>query len=157
MTDIYTPDEQLHRKRAAEAQRDRFVMRYLSGQIATERKLFGAAIVNAIADRLRTCGYDVVHAGANEHFDLLCDGIRIEVKAAARSSGRYQAAMRSNDADICIFVCHAAVDYVFVIPFDEVRHCSNIAIRTDPVLYAGRFKPYLEAWHLLPSPSKGEG
>lgn len=150
MTDIYTPDEITHRIAAQRAQRARYLMRYLNGQIATERKAFGKEIQLAIADRLRAAGYNVSCASATAHYDLLVNGLRIEVKAAALSSNRYQAALRSNDADVLILCCRNGCDHFFVIPFDEVRHLTNIAIwSADPTLYGGRFHPYLEAWQLI--------
>lgn len=136
---VYTLDEQLHRLAARQAQRDRFLMRALAVP-PCQRKSFARQIEIAIAEQLRAAGYIVSRTGANAHFDLLVDSLRVEVKAATLSGGRYQAALRSNNADILIFVCRDpdGDDHHFVIPFDEVRGLTHIEIHNpDPSAYAG--------------------
>jgi hypothetical protein len=82
---IYTPDEQLHRQHAAQQQRDRFIMRYLSGANPRERKHFAHEIETAIIDRLRAEKHYVSRAAANEHYDLSDESAEI-----ARSAPRLQ-------------------------------------------------------------------
>jgi len=147
--DIYTPDEQLHRFHAQQQQRDRFIMRSLA-VAPVDRKAFAHDVESDIIDRLRENHY-VSRTAANEHFDLLVDGLRIEVKAAALSGGRYQAAMRSNDADVLVFVCHdGEKKHYFVIPFEHVAGLTHIEIcNTDPTAYAGWMRRWYDAWHLI--------
>jgi len=148
---IYTPDEQLHMQHAKQQQRDRFIMRYLTGQIPADRKRFAHEIETAIIDRLRAENHYVSRAAANEHFDLLSDGLRIEVKAAALSGGRYQAALRSNDADVLILACRDGErDHWFVIPFECVAGLTHIEIRNSaPDRYRGWMAPFYDAWHII--------
>jgi hypothetical protein len=91
--EIYTPDEQLHRQHANLCQRDRFITRALGGHKPIDYKIFGREIETAIAARLRESGYSVSRMSANEHFDLLVNGLRVEVKAACASGHRYCAAL----------------------------------------------------------------
>ena len=147
--EIYTIDEQLHRAHVQQQQRDRFVMRYLAVAPA-DRKQFAHDVESAIIDRLRENHY-VSRAAANAHFDLLIDGLRVEVKAAALSGGRYQAALRANDADVIVFVCHDGErQHYFVMPFDRVRGLTHIEIRNaDPAAYAGWMAAWRDAWYLI--------
>lgn len=152
MTTIYTPDEELHQAHAQQQQHDRFVTRYYSGHKPIDRKPFAREVEAAIANRLRDAGYSVSRSGANAHFDLLVDGLRIEVKASALSDRRYQAALRSNDADVLILCCRNTdgEDYFFVIPFDDVRGLTHIKIsQPDPLAYTGRFRDRLDDWSLI--------
>lgn len=170
--DIYTPDELLHQAHAQQQQHDRFMTRSLTiaagnGHDPLDRKRFGQDIQNAVAIKLRAAGYSVSAAHANEHFDLLVNGLRVEVKAAARSGQRYAAALRRNDADVLILCCRAprtlgeglgvredggedVTDHYFIIPFDDVRGRTHIKIsQTDPTAYTGRFRVWYEAWQLI--------
>jgi hypothetical protein len=153
---IYTPDEQLHRQHADQCQRDRFVTRYLAAHTPVDYKSFGREIETAIAARLRESGYSVSRTAANEHFDLLVNGLRVEVKAACASGNRYCAALRDNDADVLILCCRTPAygregdDHYFVIPFDQVKGRTQIKISNiDPAAYAGRLSAWREAWALL--------
>jgi hypothetical protein len=166
---IYTPEERMHMQHALQMKRDRAIFRALNGQRPADRKRFGKEIETDIIDRLRAAGHYVSRAGANDHFDLLVDGLRIEVKAAALSGGRYQAALRSNDADILVFVCRAPspigegrrcrafspargefLDHFFVMPFDRVAGLTHIEIRNArPDRYAGWMAAWRDAWHTI--------
>jgi hypothetical protein len=151
---IYSDDEILHMKHASDMKRARAISRALRHQaIATaQRKAFATAIEDAIMARLRAAGYFVTRSLPNEHFDLLIDGLRIEVKAAALSHRRYQAALRRNDADVIIFVCRDAdqIDHYFIMPFDRVRGLTHIEIRNPlPCAYRGWMAPWRDAWHLI--------
>ncbi len=161
MTELYTPDEQLHQQHAQQSQHDRFVTRYyLTGHKPVERKAFAREVETAIANRLRAGGYSVTRSSANEHYDLLVNGLRVEVKAAALSDRRYQAALRSNDADVLILCCRAPspvedgegdiIDHYFVMPFDEVKGRTHLKIsNADPTAYTGRFRVWYDAWQLI--------
>lgn len=159
---IYTPDEALHQQHAQQQAHARFMTRYyLSGHKPIDRKPFAKEIETAIATRLRDAGHSVSRSTANEHYDLLVDGLRIEVKAAALSDHRYQAALRSNDADVLIICCRApspgegegrgeGCDHYFVIPFDDVRGLTHIKIsQPDPTAYTGRYRIWYDAWELI--------
>jgi len=149
---LYTADEELHRQHTQQSQHDRFVTRYyLTGHKPIERKKFAREVETAIANRLRDDGYSVSRSSANAHYDLLVNGLRIEVKAAALSDRRYQAALRSNDADVLIICCRSADgDHYFVMPFDEARGKTHIKIpNADPTAYAGRLRVWYEAWNLI--------
>lgn len=116
------------------------------------RRLLAATVEADVVARLRARGYHVTRTGHNEHYDLLADGLRIEVKASTWSTAkhRYQAALRSNDADALVLGCKNGALHYFVIPFDELRGLTNICIYSlDPLFYTGRWSPYLEAWPLL--------
>jgi hypothetical protein len=149
--DIYTPDEQLHRRHAQEQQRDRFIIRYLTGKNLADRARFAHEIEAGIIDRLHAGGRFVSRTKYGEHFDLLVEGLRVEVKAAVLSNGRYQAALRRNDADVLIFVCHDGErEHYFVIPFDRVAGLTHIEIRNArPDRYAGWMAAWRDAWHVV--------
>jgi hypothetical protein len=145
---VYTPDERLHRAAARASQRDRYA--------ADPRRLLAARIEADVVARLRARGCHVERTGHNDHYDLLANGVRIEVKASTWSPAvrRYQANLRGNDADICILGCHdprnSPNPLFFIIPFAELRGLINIAIHSlNPLSYTGRWSPYLEAWPLL--------
>jgi len=151
MTAIYDSAEQLHMKHAAQCKRDRMIMHYLGSIQPAERKAFAHEIESAIIDRLRATGHFVTRTGDHEHFDLLVDGLRVEVKAATLSGGRYQAALRDNDADVLIFICRGeGLDHSFVIPFDRVAGLTHIEIRNArPDRYAGWMAAWRDAWHII--------
>ncbi len=148
---IYDDGEKLHMKHAAQQQRDRFIMRWLTGQDPTKRKQFAHEVEGDIIDRLRADGKFVTRTADGEHYDLLVDGLRIEVKAAALSGGRFQAALRSNDADLLVFVCRGETESTyFVIPFERVRGLTHIEIRNaDPSAYRGWMAAWRDAWHIV--------
>lgn len=147
---VYDAAELLHMQHAKQQQRDRFTMRYLAVAPA-DRKQFAHDVEADIIDHLRADGRYVSRAAANAHFDLLVDGLRVEVKAASLSGGRYQAALRANDADVLLFVCHDGdQQHYFVIPFDRVAHLTHIEIRNvDPAAYRGWMAAWRDAWHLI--------
>ena len=147
---IYTPDEIALQQRAQQQQRNRFIMRSLD--IAPrDRNQFAREVEATIIDRLRETGRFVSRTTYHEHFDLLVDGLRVEVKAAALSGGRYQAALRSNDADVLVFVCcDGDRHHWFVIPFERVRGLTHIEIRNaDPAAYRGWMAAWRDAWHVI--------
>src|SRR5512139_54403 len=149
--EIYTDAELLHMQHAAQCKRDRFIMRYLAAPAPADRKQFAHDAETAIIDRLRACGYFVVRSQTNAHYDLIVDGLRVEVKSASLSGGRYQAALRANDADVLLFVCHdGAQQHYFILPFDRVRGLTHIEIRNaDPAAYRGWMAAWRDAWHLI--------
>ncbi len=148
---IYDESELLHMAAAKQAQRDKYILRWLAdGHNPLERKRFGRQVETAIVERLRAAGYFVTRAGANEHYDILINGLRCEIKAASYSGRHYEAALRSNEADVLILCCRADRDCFFVIPFDQVKGRASIKIsQADPAAYRGRLSAWLEAWQLI--------
>jgi len=143
--DIYTADERFHQNAARAAQRARY-RRWPEDP----RRVLAAAVEAEVAGRLRERGYFVARTGHNENFDLLVNGLRVEVKASTWSHGRYQAALRGNDADILVFGCQNGSRHFFVIPFEEVRGLTNLCVYTaDPERSVGRWRHWLEAWPVL--------
>ena len=69
----------------------------------------------------------------------------------ANGDGRLTAALRANDADVIVFVCHDGErQHYFVMPFDRVRGLTHIEIRNaDPAAYAGWMAAWRDAWHLI--------
>lgn len=84
-----------------------------------------------------------------ERFDLLAQGVRVEVKAS-RWSGRYICNLHGNDADVLVWACvDGAVSY-FVIPFEDVRGRTVLKVQSqDPREYVGRWMRWLGAWDLI--------
>ena len=147
---IYTPDELQHMQYAAQARRERAITRAMSIRPA-EFKRFAHDAEADIIDRLRDEKHYVSRAAANAHFDLLVDGLRIEVKAASLRGGRYQAALRSNDSDVLVLVCYDGEQkHYFVIPFERVASLTHIEIRNaDPAAYRGWMAAWRDAWYLI--------
>jgi hypothetical protein len=103
-----------------------------------------------VKERLIDLGYIVTGTRHKEHFDLLVNGVRVEVKAAMWDGKRYGAALRESDADILILGCLGADLAFFVVPFDQVRGLSYVKITShNPGDYQGRFATFLEAWDVV--------
>ncbi len=84
-----------------------------------------------------------------ESFDLLVQGIRVEVKAS-RWSGRYICNLHGNDADVLVWACVDGEVHYFVIPFEDVRGLTVIKISShDPRDYCGRWMRWFGAWDLI--------
>ena len=97
--------------------------------------------------RLAGLGYTVTRMGPLDHFDLLVEGLRVEVKGATWSGCRYEANLRDNEADLLVFGCLDGSLHFFVMPFDVVRGRTVIKVTShDPRDYMGRWAPYYEAW-----------
>jgi hypothetical protein len=84
-----------------------------------------------------------------ESFDLLVQGVRVEVKAS-RWNGRYICNLHSNDADVLVWACVDGEAHYFVVPFEEVRGLTVLKIRPrDPRDYCGRWMRWFGAWDLV--------
>jgi hypothetical protein len=128
---------------------------------ADPRQALAARVERDVTGRLRDRGYYVTRTGHQVSFDLLANGVRVEVKAATWSSGRYQAALRSNQADVLVLGCQVPLSLqgrgaggegftYFIIPFTEVRGLRNFAIWSlDPERSQGRWSRWLEAWPVI--------
>jgi hypothetical protein len=94
-------------------------------------------------------GWRTTRTAHNEHFDLWCEGVRVEVKAA-RWNDRYQANLRANDADVLLFGCQNGRVHWFVIPWEALGDRRNLAIWSeDPEAYAGRWARFRDAWGVV--------
>lgn len=114
------------------------------------RRVLADAMEAEVKQRLIERGYFVTGTRHKEHFDLLVNGLRVEVKAAMFKSGRYGAALRASDADVLVLGCVADDVRFFVIPFDQVRGLRYFKISShNPQAYQGRFAEFLDAWHVI--------
>lgn len=142
---VEDPEDRLHRLAAEESKRSRYLLQ-LKPRPADDRRRLAREVEDAVADALKAKGFFVNRAATNAHFDLLVNGLRVEVKAS-RWSGRYEANLRDNDADALVFACKNGRLHFFVIPFDAVKGLTVIKVtKEDPADYIGRWSPYLEAW-----------
>lgn len=146
---IEDPEDRLHRLAAEESKRSRYLLQSTHKpptRREDDRRRLAREAEDAVADTLKAKGFFVTRAATNAHFDLLVNGLRVEVKAS-RWSGRYEANLRDNDADALAFACKNGRLHFFVIPFDAVKGLTVIKVtKEDPADYAGRWSPYLEAW-----------
>lgn len=151
---VEDPVDRLHRLAAKESQRAKYLLQHATDRPATDRRdddrrRLAREAEDAVADLLRSKGFFVARAATNAHFDLLANGLRIEVKASTWS-GRYEANLRDNDADALVFACKNGRLHFFVMPFDVVAGLTVIKVtREDPADYLGRWSPYLEAWPIV--------
>ncbi len=114
------------------------------------RRVLADLIEGEVQSRLIERGHYVTKTSHTANFDLLADGLRVEVKAATWASGRYGAALRDNQADVLVLACLGDATCFFVIPFQEVNGLRYFKIPNyDPRAYQGRFAPYFEKWDLI--------
>ncbi len=147
---VEDPVDRFHRLAAEESKRSRYLLQWTLKKPPTrhedDRRRLAREAEDAVADMLKAKGFFVTRAATNAHFDLLVNGLRVEVKAS-RWSGRYEANLRDNDADALAFACKNGRLHFFVIPFDTVKGLTVIKVtKEDPADYVGRWSPYLEAW-----------
>jgi len=124
-------------------------LRYLYGG-SDPRRGIAIQTERLVMDKLESRGYTVSKTPNNSSWDLWCSGVRVEVKAA-RWSGRYQANLRSNDADAVVLACidSASVSF-FVIPWAEVSGLRVIEIRSRiPSATLSRLARFYEAWDII--------
>ncbi len=147
---VEDPIDRFHRLAAQEAQRAKYLLQHANRPREEDaRRRLAREAEDAVADMLKAKGFFVTRASPNAHFDLLVNGLRVEVKASTWS-GRYEANLRDNDADALVFACKNGRLHFFVMPFDVVAGLTVIKVtREDPADYLGRWSPYLEAWPLI--------
>lgn len=137
----------LHHNQQTWDKRQRFLS--YSRQLDPRRAL-ARSVERDVRDRLAALGYIVTGTNHICSYDLLANGIRIEVKAANWDGSRYEANLRSNAADVLILACLDGDANFFVIPFDKVAGKTVIKItRHDPRDYIGQWTPYYDAWDLI--------
>ncbi len=149
---VEDPVDRLHRLAAKESQRAKYLLQHanMRHEEDARRRRLAREAEDAVADRLKAKGFFVTRAAPNAHFDLLANGLRIEVKASTWSGRRYQANLRDNDADLLVFVCKNGRLHFFVMPFDQVKGLTVIKVtREEPADYLGRWSSYLEAWPIV--------
>lgn len=118
------------------------------------RKIRAYRAEKAVQVRLEAMGLEVTRTPHNERWDLLANGVKVEVKAASLSADglRYQANLHNNAADWLIIECrNGRRDPVyFIVPFALVAGRTVIKITgRDPSKYAGRLAFGLEAWEQI--------
>ena len=134
--------------------------RWATWSVAAEddRKALARRVEAMAAERIADRGWPVQRCGANDPFDLQAGGAQIEVKAArwhaaVNGGGRYQAAIRNDQADLVVFACVGERDEVwawFLIPASEVGARRNVAVTSpDPRAYRGQWAEYLGRWDLV--------
>ena len=146
----------LHQREQAWDSRQRFVIEWTDAARDPRRRLANAVEAEVRA-KLETRGLVVGRrARHKEHFDLLAQGVRIEVKAAVWGGRQYLANMHDNQADIVVMACLDMCEMglvaprFFVIPFDMVGGQRTITIKPrDPTGHVGRWMRYFEAWEIV--------
>lgn len=118
------------------------------------RRVLAHRVERMVAWRLDALGWKTIKQHHNAPFDLLATrggvSIRIEVKASIWDGGRYQAQLRSNDADVLIIGCINEGISFLVIPFAVVKGQHVVTVRWEhPGEYAGKFSNWIEAWDVL--------
>ena len=115
------------------------------------RRILANDIEAEAAGRLRELGFHVARQSHKSHFDILADGMRVEVKASRWDGERYQFNLHDNDADVVLFGCVDGSLTWFVVPFDQVKGKTTIEIgEHDPADYIGKLTAFYEAWDTLP-------
>ena len=128
----------------------------------------GAQFEQVVRQKLESLGYAVdTIADWSGEYDLLCDGIPVEVKGANRkaykvSKGRqpregwaFECARISNDINsIVIFVARAEIDYFYIVPIEVVLSWpkssrNSFRITTHPTKFTGRLSQWLDRWDVI--------
>ena len=107
--------------------------------------------VEAMAlDLLVERGHFCVTTRHKEHYDLLVEGVRVEVKSANWDGHKYSCQLRDNQADVLAWACLNSAVHWFVIPFGKVAGLQVLKIsRHDPRDYAGKWMCYYGAWEIV--------
>jgi hypothetical protein len=129
----------------------------LKSQAQRERQRLAREAEQLISGRLALMGYQVNPTTHKCPFDLwVADdqgrAVRVEVKISlySQASGRYQANIRHDQAELLVFIARNGRDWVYVIPMGDVTPRHHIAIWSYcPGDYTGRWAAYLEAWEYL--------
>lgn len=139
--------QKLHESQQRWDKRQRFIN---YARCLDPRRALARSIERDVRTRIADRGYSVTKTNHTCNYDLLAQGLRIEVKAANWDGNRYEANLRSNDADVLVFACIDGDIHFFVIPFDQVAGRTVIKITSrDPRDYIGKWMNGYEAWDLL--------
>lgn len=150
MEDARITEEGLRRLHQTEWQwsrRQRFV---LAEWELDPRRVLARQVEHLVRDILADRGYVVSGTRHKERFDLLAQGVRIEVKAARWDGEKYVCNMHGNSADVLVFACIDGEAHYFVIPFGEVAGLHMLKIsQHDPRDYCGKWMRYYSAWDYI--------
>jgi len=114
------------------------------------RRVMARQIEQLVRERLKLRGYSVTGTPHQAKYDLLVEGVRVEVKAATWNGECYQANLHSNRADVLVWGCLDGALHWFVIPFAEMRGRKKIEIsRHDPRDTIGQWLRFYEAWEII--------
>jgi hypothetical protein len=138
----------MHEAEQAWAKSQRFTVRWV---VKRDPRRELADQVEAMAlDLLVQRKHFCVPTRHKEHFDLLVEGVRIEVKAAHWDGEKYSCQLRDNEADILAWACLNSSVHWFVIPFGEVEGLAGLSIKHyDPRDYMGKWMRYYGAWEIV--------
>jgi len=133
------------------SRRQRFWLASMMEREIDPRRELADQIEADVCDRLTQRGYVCVPQPHKQRFDLLCNGIRVEVKAARWDGGRYSVNMHGNEADAIVIACVDEQPPVyFVAPFELMTGIGYFKIRQrNPRDYVGRLMRFYEAWDVI--------
>ena len=117
------------------------------------RRVMARQVEQFVRERLVERGWHVAGTRHKASFDLLAQGVRIEVKAATWTD-RYQCNLHSNEADVLVWVCLDGTPgyggaHSFVIPFEHVRGRRVLEITQRDPREALRWMAFYEAWDTI--------
>ena len=120
-----------------------------------KRRILANEVEHEAASRLRDLGFHVAKQSHKSHFDILADGMRVEVKASRWDGQRYQFNLHDNDADVILLGCVDGSLTWFVVPFNQVKGKTVVKVSShDPADYIGKLTMFFEAWDTLPDLAK---
>jgi len=113
------------------------------------RRVLARQVEHQVRELLEERGFTVTGTSHQERFDLLVQGIRVEVKAS-RWYDRYICNLHGNDADVLVWACVDGAAHYFVIPFQDVRGLTVIKVQShNPREYCGKWMRWYGAWDLI--------
>lgn len=101
--------------------------------------------------RLDALGLFTARTAHSARYDLMAEGVRVEVKASAWNGTAYQANLHGNRADVLAWAClDGGAHWWFVIPFGELRGRRKIEIACrDPRDTRGQWMRWYGAWEIV--------
>jgi hypothetical protein len=149
----------LHEQSQAASRRSRYILapRIQAPHPRDPRRVMADAVEHEAACRLREMGFQVAKQRHKAHFDILADGLRVEVKAAKWDGEKYLFNLHDNEADAIMLFCSDASCW-FVAPFDIVSGRRYVKVtQQEPRNYVGRLTMFYEAWEILPDLARTVG
>ncbi len=141
--------ERLHRREAALDNRVRQAILFGADRQLDPRRVLARKVEHEVRAILAERGLIVTGTRHTERFDLLVQGLRVEVKAS-RWSGRYICNLHGNDADVLVWACVDGEAHYFVIPFEDIRGLTVLKVQShDPRDYCGKWMRWYGAWDLV--------
>lgn len=125
--------------------------RWVLGDVPLDpRRRLANQMEDVIREVLEERGYVVAGTRHQEGFDLLVQGVRVEVKASRGNGRRYTFNLHGNDADVLILGCVNHQVHFFVIPFADVAGLHMLKIsQGDPCDYVGKWMRFYGAWDVV--------